>query len=235
MNTIYLDSKDVPAYLRGGYTGKQFKAVVTDSISVPQDAGLWEGGSRETYRFVELATGRSVASPAQQTAPWSKERQEFNSPLPAGITMVVHTIFCGKDLGLTFHVHPDSAAKLLPVASQTELTETQKLVLNATYSLKSSYNGKDRYENSKPYDSRSHAEVEERLAKIEEILATKGNVMLKSGKRVADRIAELKAWTNFFPSRAEWDAAKAELITMGYLNKAGAITTKGRNARGGVL
>src|SRR5271166_5855043 len=197
MNTIYLDSKDVPAYLRGEYTGKQFKAVVTDSISVPMDAGLWEGGSRETYRFVELATGRSVASPAQQTAPWSKERQEFNSPLPAGIAMVEHTIFCGKDMGLTFHVHPDSAAKLLPAAGQPELTETQKLVLNATYSLKSSYNGKDRYENSKPYGAMSHEEVAVRLGKVEELLKWKGDVILKSGKRVADRIGELKAWTNF--------------------------------------
>src|SRR5208282_4301670 len=115
---------------------------------------------------------------AQQSAPWSKERQEFNTPLPAGIAMVVHSMFCGKDMGLTFHVHPDSAAKLLPAGGEP-LTETQKLVLNATASLKSSYNGKDRYENSKPYDARSHAEVDERIAKGEEMLAAKGNVTLK--------------------------------------------------------
>src|SRR5208282_5018879 len=124
MNTIYLDSKDVPQYLRDGYTGKKFKAVVTDSITVPQDAGVWGGGSRDTYRFVELATGRSVPSPCQQSAPWSQERQEFNSPLPAGIAMVEHSMFCGKDMGLTFYVHPDSAAKLLPATGEP-LTETQ--------------------------------------------------------------------------------------------------------------
>jgi hypothetical protein len=56
------------------------------------------------------------------------------------------------------------------------------------------------------------------------------NVRLKSAKKVSDRIDELKAWTNFFPSREEWDASKAELIQAGYLNKAGAITNKGRNA-----
>ena len=235
MNTIYLDAKDVPAYLRGGYTGNRFKAVVSDSISVPMDAGLWEGGSRETYSFVELATGRSVDSPAQRSAPWSKERQEFNSPLPAGIAMVVHSMFCGKDMGLTFHVHPDSAAKLLPAGGQQELTETQKIVLNATASLKSSYNGKDRYENSKPYDSLTRAEIAQKLTSIELIFAAKGNVMLKSGKMAVDRMEELKAWTNLFPTRDEWDLAKAQLIAHGYLNKAGAITTKGRNARGGAL
>jgi hypothetical protein len=231
MNTIYLDSKDVPQYLRGGYEGKKFKAIVTDSITVPQDAGVWGGGSRETYRFVELSTGRSVPSPCQQAAPWDKQRQEFNSPLPVGIAMVEHSMFCGKDMGLTFYVHPDSAAKLLPADSQPELNDTQKLVLEATGSLKASYNGKDRYENSKPYGSMSHAEVEARLVKVEAILSASGNVVLKSGKRVADRIAELKAWTNFFPSREEWESAKAELITLGYLNKAGAITNKGMNAR----
>jgi len=31
-------------------------------------------------------------------------------------------------------------------------------------------------------------------------------------------------------SRADWDAAKQSLIGRGYLNKAGAITTAGRNA-----
>lgn len=228
MNAIYLDAKDVPQYLRGSYTGRQFKAIITDSITVPQDAGVWGGGSRDTYRFVELSTGRSIASPCQKTAPWDSTRQEFNAPLPPGIAMVEHTMFCGKDLGLTFYVHPDSAAKLLPDTSATqELTETQKLVLNAT----ANYNGKDRYENSKPYGSMSHDEVSARLAKVRELFAAKGNVKLQSGKMVAERIAELESWTNFFPSRIEWDTAKEDLITLGYLNKAGAITNKGRNAR----
>lgn len=229
MKTIYLDPLQVPAYLRGGYTGRQFKAVVTDSITVGRSAGLWDGGSRETYTFVELATGRSVAFPCQQTAPGDAQRQEFNSPLPVGIAMVKHTTFCGKDLGLTFYVHPDSALKLLP-APTAELSELGKLVLNATASLKASYNGKDRYENSKPYGSMSHGERDARLTKVRDLFATKGNVKLQSGKMASDRIAELEAWTNFFPSRSEWDAAKADLIMAGYLNKAGAITVKGRNA-----
>jgi hypothetical protein len=230
MKPIYLESNQVPQYLRGEYTGKQFKAIVTDSITVPHQAGVWDGGSRETYHFVELSTGCSVPSPYQRTAPWDTQRQEFHAPLPPGVAMVEHSIFCGKDMGLTFYVHPDSAAKLLPPPA-AELTETQKLVLNATASLKASYNGKDRYENSKPYGAMSRAERDARIAKVEALYAEKGNVKLQSGKFAADRIAELKAWTNFFPSREEWDAAKAELIAAGYLNKAGAITTKGRNAR----
>ena len=230
MNAFYLDPKDVPSYLRGGYTGKKFKVIVTDSISVPNNAGLWSGGSRETYSFVELSSGRSVPSPCQQTAPWDSQRKEFNSPLPVGIAMVEHSMFRGKDMGLTFYIHPESATKLLPNKT-VELTETQKLVLNATGSLKASYNGKDRYENSKPYGAMSQSEVSERLAKVETLFAAKGDVELKSGKRAGARVEELRSWSNFFPSREEWDTAKAELVTLGYLNKAGAITNQGRNAR----
>lgn len=33
-----------------------------------------------------------------------------------------------------------------------------------------------------------------------------------------------------FPSREQWEAAKAALMARGFLNKAGAITVKGKNA-----
>jgi hypothetical protein len=50
-------------------------------------------------------------------------------------------------MGLTFYVHPDNAAKLLP--APTEVSEVDKLVLRATASYKSSYMGRDRYDMAK--------------------------------------------------------------------------------------
>jgi hypothetical protein len=47
-------------------------------------------------------------------------------------------------MGLTFYVHPDNAAKLLP-APGAELSAHESIVLQATCSYKSSYNGRDRY------------------------------------------------------------------------------------------
>lgn len=226
--TIHLELGQVPATLKGGYSGKKFKAIVTESIRVPIDAGLWSGGSRDTYSFVELATGRSVPSPAQSSAPWSGERQEFDSPLPVGIVMVEHSIFCGKDMGLTFYVHPQNSGKFLPPPAV--LSDHEKLVLEATRSLKASYAGKDRYENAKPYGAMSESERDERLARVQGILDTKGDVKLKSGKYASERLLELERINTFFPSRAEWDAAKDSLIAKGLLNKAGAITVAGRNA-----
>jgi len=40
------------------------------------------------------------------------------------------------------------------------------------------------------------------------------------------------AWGKIAITRLQWDAAKASLISRGLLNKAGAITTEGRNAAG---
>jgi hypothetical protein len=43
MNATYLDVRMVPAQLRGDYTGKKFKAVVCESVTIPMTAGLWDG------------------------------------------------------------------------------------------------------------------------------------------------------------------------------------------------
>jgi hypothetical protein len=106
--------------------------------------------------------------------------------LPAGFVCVQHSIFCGKDTGVTIHVHPDNAPLLLP-APEAELTEDQKTLLLYTRCRKSSYAGISDY---RFYDA-NH---------------TKGI------------------------GRQNWDSAKAALIASGHLNKAGAITVKGKNA-----
>jgi hypothetical protein len=143
MNTIYLDARMVPSHLPGTYTGQKFKARVTESVTIPIDAGLWSGGSRDKYHAIDLATGRQVEMPGQREAPWG-DRREYQVTLEPGIAVVEHSIFCGKDMGLTFYMHPANAAALLP--APVELSPVERLVLVATASLKSSYGGRDRYQ-----------------------------------------------------------------------------------------
>lgn len=195
MQTIHLEPKQVPPTLRGSYDGRKFKAQVVEAMTVPADAGLWSGGSRKHYSLVELNSGVKHTIPGQDLNPWQYgdgARQERRIPLKPGFAVVCHTIYAGKDFGLTFYVHPDNAAALLP--KQVELSENQKTVLAATSHYKASYNGMDRYQLA--LRGRSYSAPE-------------------------------------FMSRDQWDEAKAELIAGGFLNKAGAITTKGRNAVGG--
>jgi len=158
-------------------------------MTIPADAGLWSGGTRSTYSAIVLETGQAATVSDNMSAPWDATRKEQRIALKPGFAVVEHSIFCGKDMGLTFYVHPDNAAKLLPAPAEA-LSEHESIVLNATCSYKSSYNGQDRYDMAKS-DSRSMS----------------------------------------FPTRAEWDSAKWLLIGKGLLNKAGAVTPKGRNAR----
>jgi len=196
MNAIYLEPAQVPQHLRSGYNGKKFKAVVCTSVTIPADAGLWGGGSRDTYRAVNLNTGHAISFPGQDLAPWGHGRAERVFNLSPGIAVVQSSIFCGKDMGLTFHVHPDNAALLLP-APVADLTPHQRLVLIATRSLKASYNGQDRY-------------------------------TMARGEHHCTQL--LKVNGCLYPTRGEWDAAKAVLMQRGLLNRAGAITPAGRNA-----
>lgn len=191
---IHLEPKLVPSALRGAYAGKKFKAYVTESVTIPASAGLWEGGSRDTYRLADIATGETVPASDNASAPWDP-RKDRTIALKPGYVVIRHSIHSGRDAGLTFFVHPQNATALLP-APAAELSPHEALVLEATASLKSSYGGKDRYEMSR--EDVAYGAPEKRDA---------------------------------FPTRDQWDAAKASLIARGYLNKAGAITVAGRNAR----
>lgn len=190
--TIYLEPKDVPTTLRRAYAGKKFAAEVCEEVRIPTDAGLWSGGSRDFYSAISLTTGQAIPLPGQDTAPWGN-RQTQMVKLAPDFAIVRHTIFCGKDLGLTFYLHPVNAASLLP--KPADLTDDELKILSATRRFKASYAGRDRYE----------------MAKEE---------------------ARYSPNAQAFPTRKQWEEVKASLADHGFLTRAGAITTKGRNAIG---
>ena len=173
MTTTYLTRNEIPAVIRGafpGYTGPKWKVNVCTQVHL---TGMeWGGGSRSQYHAVDLATGAVALPIAAATV-----------DLPAGVAIVEHVMFCGKDMGCTIYLRPENAAPLLP--APPTVTEHQRKVIEATCAYKSSYGGDSEY--------RRHA----------------------SG---LDRVA--------------WDAAKAECIAKGWLNRAGAVTPAGRNVRG---
>ncbi len=151
----------------------------------------WDGGSRDYFALVRLADCRSMGLPTSHPC---FDRRPDGSPmgalelreLPQGIALVEHSIFCGRDTGITVHVRPDDLNRLaLPDAPQ--LTDDERIVLDLT-GLKSSYNGISQY--------RRHVACTERGM---------------TGER--------------------YETAKASLIERKLLNRAGAITTTGRNAR----
>lgn len=144
MNKFFLEPKNVPASLRGDYNGKKFSVVVAETVTIPADAGLWSGGSRDLYSFATF--DHSGLLPGQNAAPWDKERKDYTVKLEPSFVVCRHTYFCGKDLGLTFYVHPEAVTKLLPAPVDEGLTEYEKIVIKGTRIFKSHYAGMDRYE-----------------------------------------------------------------------------------------
>lgn len=115
MTTTKLTAKTLPKNLRtiDGYQGRTWCAEVCTEVTIPSDAGLWSGGSRDQYFYLRLSDGATVMA-SSAAAPWSMERVDNTVRLAPGYAVVEHTIFCGKDLGLRFYVHPDDVARLLP-------------------------------------------------------------------------------------------------------------------------
>ena len=136
---LHLEKHQVPEALRRGYNGTKFRAEACEQVYIPSDAGLWSGGSRTLYSAIELTSGREVRLPDQELAPWDKERSEKRIPLKPGFAIVRHQMFCGKDMGLTFFVHPEDVAKLLPPSNAAELTDLERKFLAVIAGIKSSY------------------------------------------------------------------------------------------------
>lgn len=141
---IHVNRNALPAFLQSvhGYAGRRFQIESATSVNV--SGNYWDGGSRNYWGAVELATGREAQ--LQTANPLAGQGRPFETAVPVGVVVWEHTIFCGKDLGVTFYVHPDNLARLLPNATeQAELTEDEHMVLDFTAQLKSSYNGINNY------------------------------------------------------------------------------------------
>lgn len=141
---IHLRPDQVPAHLKGPYTGRKFQLVVTETVTIPADAGLWQDGSRERYLGMDLATGDRAIGGFNRASPWDTSRRDTTVTIPPGRAVVRETILRGKDMGLTFYITPADATPLL--SAPVELTEHERAVLKATAEFKSSYGGQSRYE-----------------------------------------------------------------------------------------
>ena len=124
MSTHHLEKSDVPATLRAGYNGRKFKVRICDDGQVSLQGDYWDGGSRNSYKLVQLTTGAEVNDVAGTLLAASdlkyppqfggRPESERTVTIPEGWCVVEHSIFCGKDMGLTFHMLPADVAPLLP-------------------------------------------------------------------------------------------------------------------------
>lgn len=141
--TIHLTGKEpLVAKLAAmvGYDGKKFRLVTTETVDVTYNA-YWSGGSKSTYTFINLGSMEFKQSPTMHPVFDTRYQGADNVTLIPGIVCVEHSYFCGKDMGLRFFVCPGGLDPRLLPAKVESLTLDEKIVLYATRSCKSSYNG----------------------------------------------------------------------------------------------
>ncbi len=138
---VHLEPNMVPQHLRGSYSGKSFKAQICETVTIPMDAGLWSGGSRDSFMVVRIADGATIEPVNHNAAPWDG-RSDRTVTLEPGICVVRHSMFCGKDMGLTFYMHARDAVPMLP-SQNDELRADDRRILECIRSYKSSYRAEE--------------------------------------------------------------------------------------------
>jgi hypothetical protein len=137
MKTIYLDPKTLSEETRRlfrqgfpSYPGKTFKIR---GVSGPVDLrSYWDGGSRDYFAVVR-SDGQALDIPVQSAYDKALAGAEC-FVIPDGVVVVEHTIYCGKDHGLTLVVPEERLAAFLP-APALSLTDEQEIVLHLTVTL----------------------------------------------------------------------------------------------------
>lgn len=118
------------------YTGRKFTVRVVPEGTPIEITNSWSGGSREWFVVMNLATLKSIMVPQNGDAFSGKHYAPVK--VHENVCVVMHSIYSGKDMGLTFIVSEKNAAQLLPAAS-SDLTRKDKVVLYLLRSYKPAY------------------------------------------------------------------------------------------------
>lgn len=100
------------------YTGRKFRVEAVESVLF-SDLN-YSGGTRNQFRACTI-DGQSIESKfnLNQPPPWANPFEGKRVELPAGAVVVEHSMFCGKDCGLTIYVNPADMPRTL-MAGQVE-------------------------------------------------------------------------------------------------------------------
>ena len=136
MHAIHLNPKTMPEEAARlfrqafpAYRGQHYKIRGVTAVDL---RSYWDGGSRDYFTIV-CVDGRSLPVPVQSA--YDKAVAGADSfIIPDGFAVVEHSIFRGKDLGLTLLVPEQRLAHYLPAETHS-LSDEQEVVLYCTATL----------------------------------------------------------------------------------------------------
>ncbi len=97
------------------YKGRKIRLhVATGGMSL---SSYWSGGSRDYHVVVRLSDMRQVSVPENGSGFTQIDKAYGPAGIPVslpapGYAVVTHSMFCGKDVGLTVNLHPENVAAL---------------------------------------------------------------------------------------------------------------------------
>ena len=92
-----------------GYNGR--KIQIKYNVKSKSLRSYWDGGSKSSYAVIDLNLLKVLHAP--DSHPFFDRLTGVDSfDIPEGYAVVEHSIFCGRDMGLTIHI-PDAAPLLL--------------------------------------------------------------------------------------------------------------------------
>lgn len=117
------------------YNGKKVTVNVAKTF-IPNQS--WEGGSRQRWKIVR-SDGKIFDPKDLYTSGTFNPQEAYREvEIPDNCFVVIHNIFCGKDMGLKILT---KESLVLPSNNKQEISKDEIIVLVATRSLKSSYAG----------------------------------------------------------------------------------------------
>lgn len=121
------------------YTGRKFRyEICNKSMDL---VSYWSGGSCNYYKIIDLTNDRILEIP-QNGSGFERIKPLNNIQAPApGFVVVKHSIFCGKDCGLTIYIHPENVNPELIDEPKIELSNDELIVLLSISMFKNSYAG----------------------------------------------------------------------------------------------
>ena len=92
------------------YNGRKYRVKVFEG---PKEIrSYWSEGSRDFYAFINMET--KEAGEIHSNHPVYEPNQPNTlKELPINVALICHTIFCGKDIGVTIYVRPENMPLLL--------------------------------------------------------------------------------------------------------------------------
>jgi len=96
---------------------RKFRVVTSAAYTM---SNYWDGGTRVYAQALDLATGRLSGACAAASNPFNSIAHS-TFEIPAGVGILCHSFFCGKDCGITLYVAPGN--ELGATTTRPQLTE----------------------------------------------------------------------------------------------------------------